>query len=671
MYVLAIAVDHDLSVCLLRDGDIAVHIEEERLTRVKHGLPLGIRGLWGRFADRFGYVPWASIRYCLDAVGIGLDDVDIVALPDGRAGRAAAELLPLRDRSRLFLSDDPPGGAHHYRHALSAFYASEFDSAAVLVIDGDGSTLNGAYEAESGYVFRGRNGAYQEIFKNRYQPFTHERRVFRPGLGWMYDYVSTMLGFTAVHTGLMAEPGKTMGLAPYGRPTDGEPWVRHDRFALDFAGFWDWAKRTGMVALIDYDSRDRALVRSERDIGAEAQNLAYRVQQELEVTVLHLATELHAATGERNLCLAGGVALNSVANGILARSGPFERIFIQPAAADNGQAIGLAYHAHLARRPTRLPLRPIRHAYGGRPYAEAEIAALLDEAGIPFCPAESGEHACQRAASALADRQVVGWFQGGSEYGPRALGHRSILADPRPPWMKDHLNHRVKFREPFRPFAPSVLAERAAEVFGLDQPSPFMLIVADVRPEWRDRVPAITHVDGTARLQTVDRQTAPLFHELIRQFERETGIPLVLNTSFNLRGMPIVETPADALQCFLYTEMERLFLGRFDLRQPPAAALRPVLAPGWTIRIIHERWSGARARRAELYHPGDRARLELPPDPPLWTALLGIDGERSIADLAADIGSDDVPNSIELITQWVRRACRRGALKLRTGRRLF
>ncbi len=626
--VLGIYTGHDQAACLLRDGEIACLIEEERLTRVKHGLPKSVRSLWAEFGGRFGYFPWASLAYCLDAASLGIDDLDLLVLPEDAHGTGMAMNLPVKDRRKILVSDEPAGGAHHYRHALSAFFASPFERAAVLVIDGDGSINAQGYEAETGYLFKERKGKWTEVFKNRY-PVGGMPSGLRGGLGWTYDYVSAVLGFVNTRIAYLSEPGKTMGLAPYGKrnPGHGDRWIGCDGWKLDFKGFHDFFIASGLVDLVSFENRDRALVRNENAIGQEPKDLAWKVQNELEQAILHLATRLHAETGAKDLCIAGGVALNSVANGILLRKSPFERIFIQPAAADNGQAIGLAYEGHL-KVGDKKPIVPIRHAFGGRPYAREEVQALVKSSGLPVKELKDDESLAKDAASELLAGRFIGWFQGGSEYGPRALGHRSILADPRGPGVKDHLNARVKFREPFRPFAPSALKERASEVFDLAAESPYMLLVADVRPEWRERIPAITHVDGTARIQTVDKEVDPLYHRLISEFAQQSGVPLVLNTSFNLRGMPVVETPRDALRCFLATEMDALYLGPFKLSRPEPSRVFPYAAQGWKFVIENEIGWGSQAVRAR-YESSDGKKKVQVTNAVFATACAAFDGKRS------------------------------------------
>jgi Carbamoyltransferase C-terminus/Carbamoyltransferase N-terminus len=378
---------------------------------------------------------------------------------------------------------------------------------------------------------------------------------------------------------------------------------------------------------------------------------------------LHIASELHRRTGMRNLCMAGGVALNSVANGLLARTGPFERIFVQPAANDSGQAMGLAYRGHLllgeelragarnrnvrvsGKKTYKIP--PMKNAFGGRHYKKTDIQDLLDRTGLSYDVLQGAT--AVDAAGELARSCFIGWMQGASEFGPRALGHRSILADPRRADTKDRLNGRVKFREPFRPFAPSVLKEAACEIFDLNMESPYMLLVAPVKPSWRGRIPAVVHVDGTARLQTVDRESDPVFHRLIAEFAVLTDVPLVLNTSFNLAGRPIVESPEDALTCFLFTDMDYLYIDDFKVKAIPSASLIPAIAAGVGLEVT-SRAAVTGQSTLRFTNTADRdVSLDVPYPVPSVFSLF--DGKRSITDACQSVigecsGADETPISV-------------------------
>jgi carbamoyltransferase len=290
-------------------------------------------------------------------------------------------------------------------------------------------------------------------------------------------------------------------------------------------------------------------------------DVAWRMQDDAEKVLLHRARWLRETTGAKNLCIAGGVALNCVANGRIVREAGFDNVWIQPAAGDDGIAIGCAYYGHLALQG-KPRSNVITHAYFGRPYADDEIKDAVNSRLVRMVSkTQQSSDICADTAKILADGKVIGWFQGGSEYGPRALGNRSIIADPRTPEMKDILNKRVKHRQAFRPFAPIVLAERAGDVFeGGERESPFMLVAMRVRKEWQDKIPSIVHIDGTARVQTVRKEDNPLLHRLLTEFDKLTGVPVLLNTSFNVKGEPIVERPHDAVECFLTTGIDHLIL---------------------------------------------------------------------------------------------------------------
>jgi carbamoyltransferase len=304
------------------------------------------------------------------------------------------------------------------------------------------------------------------------------------------------------------------------------------------------------------------------------EDVAWRVQDDTEKVMIERARWLREKTGARNLVMAGGVALNCVANGKVAREAGFDNVWIQPAAGDDGIAIGCALYGHLAvqNKPRRYK---ISHAYFGRPYGDAEVERAMSPALVRMATKQKkSDDICRDTAQVLSEGNVVGWFQGGSEFGPRALGHRSIIADPRKAEMKDILNSRVKHRQPFRPFAPIVLAERADEIFEGKGDSPYMLMAKNVHPAWRDRIPAIVHVDGTARVQTVTEASSPRLYRLLKEFDRLTGVPVLVNTSFNVKGEPIVETPKDAMECFLTTGID--YLAIHDLLVAKSA-LHPVM----------------------------------------------------------------------------------------------
>ncbi|MBV1857459.1 MAG: hypothetical protein KUG77_03540 [Nannocystaceae bacterium] len=678
--ILGVYLGHDPTACLLVDGEIRVLIEDERLTRFKHGRPDALGRLWPRFSGRSGYFPWAAVTYCLRAAGIELDSLDALVLPAEWSAECITHAIPVLDPHRVILATSPQGGAHHWRHALSTFFASPFEEAAVLVVDDDGSVVDGQYEAESGYLFRGRHGDHELVFKNRYA----QRREVRHGLGWMYHAVTNALGFRNPQVEV-GEAGKTMGLAPYGSPSAAfaDPWIEGEGLELDFTGFERWLRQAGLVPAALALEGAHPLLSGAQAPTPIACDLAHKVQAELERGLLRLARQLRERTGARRLCLAGGVALNSVANEVLHQESGFDEVFVVPAAGDNGQALGLAYYGHLvveARRQgrtfdptasdpprpkaTTTPIRPIEHAFGGRAWSHEGIAALLDATGLPHEEFRSTHEAAEAAAADLVDGRIIGWFQGRSEFGPRALGHRSILADPRSATMKDTLNRRVKFREGFRPFAPSVLASRANDVFDVEGSSPFMLRVLRVREDWRERIPAVTHIDGTARVQTVARQACPLYHRLIEAFNEHTGVPVVLNTSFNLRGMPIVESPWDALRCFLSTDMDALYLGRFQIPAATAAALAFSVTPGWTLSIASD-LNASETRLLATSPAGSASSFAL--SPALADIVTRLDDSR---DLDSVLG-EQTPEVLARVTTELQTLLRAAVLRLRVGQLRF
>ncbi len=561
-YVLGLnTYDHDVSACLLRDGAIAFAIAKERITREKH-------------ASGFHK---EAIDYCLKAEGITLDDVDLVVencyilpVPELEQRLTYQDMpgfLPTAERQEagehpLFRanSDKVKSISHHLAHAYSAFAASPFTEGVVMVVDGVGSYRSDvmeqypqadaasplARESESYYRFEGeRLECLKKVFMEPSRGMLSDEFYNMPGLGALYSRVSTYV------FGDWNKCGELMGLAPYGRReqvghllemTDGKlnvpPWSGEFRqpYVMDSGS---WEKNPAM---------------------SHWEDMAWRVQDDTENVLLARARWLRETTGAKNLCIAGGVALNCVANGRIAREAGFENVWIQPAAGDDGIAIGCAYYGWLEILNKRRDF-VMEHAYAGRRYGDKEIAAALGKFLVRLqVDARRSDDICRDTAKRLADQRIIGWFQGPSEFGPRALGNRSLLADPRRPEMKDILNSRVKHRQAFRPFAPIVLAERMREIFEGEEDLPFMLIAKPVRPEWRDRIPAIVHVDGSARVQSVREATNPLLYRLLKEFEALTGVPVLINTSFNVKGEPIVETPEDALMCFLTTGIDHLVL---------------------------------------------------------------------------------------------------------------
>jgi carbamoyltransferase len=538
---------HDTAACLLADGRLVAFAEEERFNRERHTK---------RFPDQ-------AIGFCLAQAGIGIGEVDVVAFahrPGLDLARGVADALARRAPKRLAVQAYVDANllrkeaafrarwryrgriehvGHHDAHAASAFFPSPFERAAVLTLDRGGDFLSTTLQAGAG------------------PRLTRLAQVRNPdSLGEVYSALTWYLGFEP-----NADEGKTMGLAPYG----------HDKLVPELA---DLVRRTpdGLfrvnLAWFAYHREGGWLSRQfldrygpprepESTITEHHQDLAFAVQDLLEETALHLARALRRRSGSPDLCLAGGVALNSVMNRRLLEEAGFERIFVQPAASDAGNALGAAlwvWHQRLGRPRGEA----MTHAYHGAAFDERAAADALAGHGLEVRPIADP---AEEAARLLADGRIVGWFQGRAEVGPRALGARSILADPRRAETKDIVNARVKRREAFRPFAPSVLDERGPEFFAGYRSNPFMLLVQPVRADRRDQIPAVTHVDGTARLQSVTAGDSPLYHRLISRFADRTGVPVVLNTSFNLRGEPIVHRPPEAVADFLHSDLDALFLG--------------------------------------------------------------------------------------------------------------
>ena len=594
MYILGIsAFYHDSAACLLKDGEIIAAAQEERFTRKKHDA---------------GF-PSNAIKYCLKEAGISPSQVDNVVFyekpfvkferlletylafsPRGFVSFSKAMPVWIKDklfqksalikelnstidedvnwRGRLLFSE------HHLSHAASAFYPSPFENAAVLTLDGVGE-----WTTTSLAIGKGRD---LKVVKEIHFPHS---------LGLLYSAFTYYTGFR-VNSGEY----KVMGLAPYGEPVYADlirekliTVAEDGSFQLDMSYF---AYATGLTmtnkkfdALFGGPPRT-----SETELTQREMDLAASVQKVTEDIVLELARDIAKETGERNLCLAGGVALNCVANGILLRQKIFDNIWIQPAAGDAGGALGAAlstwYLHHNKERSASKERDAMKGAYLGPEFTDTEIQTELIACGAVFKKLSENEM-IDEVASALADEKAVGWMQGRMEFGPRALGGRSIIADPRSPKMQKQLNLKVKYRESFRPFAPSVLREDVGEWFEHESDSPYMLLVADVKEDKRlamtkdeeaffgieklnvprSSVPAITHVDYSARIQTVHADTNPRYHAVISKFKEKTGCALVVNTSFNVRGEPIICTPTDAFKCFMGTEMDALAIGSYVLHK--------------------------------------------------------------------------------------------------------
>ncbi|TMK42831.1 MAG: hypothetical protein E6G70_24000 [Alphaproteobacteria bacterium] len=581
---------HDSAAALVEDGRIVAAAQEERFTRKKHDPSF----------------PMHAIGYCLEATGARLSDIDHVVFYDkpflkferlletyialAPAGfRSFQMAIPLWLKEKLFQKsllrkklgefDEEFDGArllfteHHLSHAASAFYPSPFDKAVVLTMDGVGEWATTSAALGEG----NRLEIFQEIH------FPHS-------LGLLYSAVTYFTGFR-VNSGEY----KVMGLAPYGQPKYAQLILDHlidlkpdGSFRLDMS-YFDYC--TGLTMTNERFAKlfgqpvrapDQLLTSFHMDVAAS-------IQAVLDEAVLRLTRSLASKTGARNLCLAGGVALNCVANGKVLRDGKFDRIWIQPAAGDAGGAVGAAfaaYHQFKGEPRSAAADDGMSGAFLGPQFSQSEIERRLTAVGARFTVL-SEDQMVEATAKALSDQLAVGWFQGRMEFGPRSLGARSILGDPRSPAMQKNLNLKVKYRESFRPFAPAVLREDVADWFELDSDSPYMLIVADVRNDKRramsaqeqalfgidklnvsrSEIPAVTHVDYSARIQTVSTDTNPLFHRLLQRFKALTGCPVLVNTSFNVRGEPIVCTPEDAFRCFMGNELDVLVVGNCVLNK--------------------------------------------------------------------------------------------------------
>jgi carbamoyltransferase len=583
---------HDSAAALVEDGRVIAAAQEERFTRKK-------------FDANF---PKRALDYCLTEAACGIGDIDYVVFYDkpfikferlletyltySPWGFASFRMaLPLWLREKLFQKSlianelkalEPKFDwqnrllfcEHHLSHAASAFYPSPFERAAVLTLDGVGEWTTTAVA-----VGEDNNLAI------------HKEIHFPHSLGLLYSAFTYYTGFK-VNSGEY----KLMGLAPYGEPRfvqqirDNLIDLKPDgsfRLNLDYFNYCTGLTMTNerFHALFGAPPRDPETLLTQKEI-----NLAASIQAVLEEVVLRLTRSLAAETGMENLCLAGGVALNCVANGKVLRDAKFRNVWIQPAAGDAGGALGAAlaaYYIH-AGKPRTVPnvLDGMSGAYLGPAFSQAEVEARLQKAGARFASLET-QAMVDTTARALADSSAVGWFQGRMEFGPRALGNRSIIADPRNTAMQKNLNLKVKYRESFRPFAPSVLRDHVADWFDLDVDSPYMLLVADVASQHkrsmsaaenvlfgidklnvvRSSIPAVTHVDYSARVQTVHRETNPLYYDLIERFKVLTGCPVLVNTSFNVRSEPIVCTPEDAFRCFMGTDIDMLVVGNSVLRK--------------------------------------------------------------------------------------------------------
>jgi len=542
-WILGISASHNGSACLLRGDEIVVAIQEERLSRFKRHR---IRGAG----------PSRSVGYCLDYAGIAPSELSLVVLCiQGRAKDKVHDIT--LDPFLNVLTHGIPTITipHHYGHAVSVFATSGFAESAVLIVDGAGSPVADFTSDELKVLNGNSQDSWETISLYRASGTSviplEKHAVDRGAWLTMHDGEMPSFGslggmFSATARqifGEVAEAGKVMGLAPYGQA------------AFPTSDFFDIANgKFHFKDTVPLRFRFNERWPNRRD---DYEALAASVQSALEDALLYLVQHLRELCGSDNLCYAGGVALNSVANERIIRQSGFKNVYIMAAAEDSGTAIGAAYHGlwQLTRHNSQ---RPILHDAPGRTYTAVDVSTAVNAAAENINVVPSTD-VISDAVQLLCDGKIIGWFDGGSELGPRALGQRSIVCDPRQPEAKDTLNRRVKMREPFRPFAPAVLLEEASNWFefnGTTTDSPFMLRVVDVKPERRDEVPAIVHVDGTGRLQTLTRENNGRFYDLVQKFHEQTGVPVLLNTSFNRMGQPIIETPADAIACLLNTGLD-------------------------------------------------------------------------------------------------------------------
>ena len=556
---------HDSAAALLKDGVVVAAGQEERFSRKRHDSDF----------------PHRAIQYVLHEAGVKPEELDAVGFYDKpllkfermlstyvatfpRSFHSFRKAMPVWLHEKLWVPSiirkelKPYKGPilfaeHHVSHAASCFLPSPFEEAAILTVDGVGEWATASFGVGKG----------TDVTMHKEIRFPHS-------LGLLYSAFTYYLGFK-----VNSAEYKVMGLAPYGKPVHFDRIMRDmvhlkedGSFKLDMKYFaYDYGLTMTNGAFDEFfggPPRKPETWMNEREF-----DIAASVQKVCEEVVLHMVRHLHRETGLTKLCMAGGVALNCVANGRVIRETPMKELWVQPAAGDAGGAVGVAHYVYntLHKQPRA---KAWTHAYLGPQFTDAEIAQYLDGAGARY-QTLSDQELPARTAKLISEGNVVGWFQGRMEFGPRALGARSILADPRDPKMRDTLNMKIKFREGFRPFAPSVLLDKTPEWFEIDCDSPYMLLVAQVR-EGKRTIPSVTHVDNSARLQTVTRPEAPLYYDLIREFEKITGVPIVINTSFNVRGEPIVCTPRDAYLCFMRTNMDHLVLGHHVLdkkEQPP------------------------------------------------------------------------------------------------------
>ena len=557
MYILGLSCLGETSAAIAKDGVLLAAVEEERFNRERHTRAF----------------PYKAIEYCLSTAGVTMKDISYVGLGykpvlgwrwlphmlvnfprsmklvKSKLNKKAATVISSGKQLRDFGNDSNYKLLkldHHDTHIASAFFVSPFDEAAVFTTDAVGEWC-------SAKLAHGKDNDFKEISSIN----------FPNSLGFFYGAITDYLGFV-----FSKHEGKVMGLAAYGKPNYYDELSKclrlepGGRFVMDNSYFdyqfgWEHSPLVSekFIKIFGPPRQDGA------EIKQEHMDLAASLQLVVEEAGLHIAKYLHEKTGVKNLCLAGGVALNCLMNTRILQETPFEHIFVQPAANDAGTAIGAAYYIYhkILKKPRAFRLD---HAYLGPSYDNDQIRQYLDREGLPY---RYVEDICQATAQIVAEGNIVGWFQNRMEFGPRALGNRSILADPRREDVKEILNKKVKFREWFRPFAPAVLAEYTSEYFELDHPSDFMVMAYNIREDRRKILPGVTHADGTGRLQTITKEGNPVFHQMISEFYKLTGVAVVINTSLNIKGKPIVCNPAEAIDCYKNSGLDALVLGNYLL----------------------------------------------------------------------------------------------------------
>jgi carbamoyltransferase len=602
---------HDASACLLIDGKLKIAIAEERLTRRKH-------------QDQF---PHLAIGYCLNHAGINsINDIHCVVVNEYEQTDYANWLTDNGYRG-LLLSNP----SHHLLHAYYAWIASGFETTAILIVDGSGYSYGGykrrnspalgepplfseMEEAESLYRASDKD---IEVIEKRWGLWQASRPYYKfPSLGHMFSVASQYIFGDWIHA------GKTMGLASFGDPRALEKQI------VNYAS-------SEMSVSTDWINKMRPRSQQPAHLDKTCCDIAAKVQFELEEALMFLVRRLYDRTHCDNLCISGGVALNSIANRRIVHEGPFAKVFVTPAANDSGVAIGAALFG-FQRLTNDRPLLTYTDDFHGRTYSDSEIGEVLSHNSL--VKTERVHDSALSAARDIANGKIIGWYEGGSEFGPRALGHRSIICDPRDEAVKDRLNETVKFREIFRPYAAAILSEYRGDFFELDCDSPFMLLVAKVRDEKRPLIPGVCHVDGTCRVQTVACDYDGNFRKLIECFKQITDVPLVLNTSFNIRGEPVVETPEEAIQCFLGSNINVLYLHNYRITK---VSINDTEEFHTLVPVVNRNLSLAAVSKSAEGKWGDtnpyvqtRTGHKINISEAEWEALKLVDAERTVGEIA-------------------------------------